>query len=151
MAVVFKKKESSTPLMLESPAEELSSPKEAETTTTTEEELTPRQLEALEAVGLAPKKVGVTIIKKPTKPLLAEEFPMGALVRVTNDLWNWMPHYRVGDIGKIIKTWSLVPEAKGDIKLKLYEVEMTPARDKTRPTALIKHWELERYNPPTAA
>jgi hypothetical protein len=91
--------------------------------------------EALEAVGLA---------SPPKAPSVVTEFPLGSRVRVTNDLFPWIKHYKPGDTGivtRIIRA-SLHPPAKSP-KDDLYDIELDLIRVPGQRLALIQFWELE--------
>lgn len=115
--------------------------KQVEVTPAPQEEISQRQLDALEAVGLAPEKKtgfkGITIKKKVTS------FDKGARVQIVNDKFPWMEAYKHGDMGVIQRHWA-APESPHTKRPRddIYEVLLDKARVPKKPVVLVALWEL---------
>lgn len=94
--------------------------------------MTPRQLQALEDVGLAPPRPSITIKKK-------AHISQGTRVKVVNPLFFWADHYKVGDTGVVVKDWG----TKGEERQRLLEVKLDVVRHPDKPVVAIALWELE--------
>lgn len=125
MAVVIKKKEVQ-PVAKEAPQAELSQ----------------REQDALEAVGLAPEKKESSITIK-VRNKKAHVFSEGDRVVITNDLYTWIEHWKVGDTGTVRKYHPAVPEANGDRRYACVIVVLDKPRKADRQEAYFHAWELE--------
>lgn len=122
MAIVFKKKAPDTGI----------------TASEENQELTKRQLDALEAVGLSPQ--GKVTIKKKLGGL-----HMGDKVVFTNPLFPWIATHKVGDTGVVMKSW--MPPASSYARIPkdtLYEIQLDNPRMEVKPTVLACLWELDK-------
>jgi len=113
------------------------------------EEMTQRQKDALDAVGLGeadptppisqPKKLG----KK-----AAQYLHDGTPVRITNDLFSWLKQYQTGDTGVIVKSWPPTGGALTDEdpeRYRLYEMKMDTPR--IQDIVRVRCWEIEEIKP----
>lgn len=134
MAIVLKKKPAPAPVQ---PTAPLTLPPVA---------LSPREEEALEAVGLAPAKPknGLVIKKKPK----VGRFIEGQRLKITNEFYPWIKHWQPGDTGTVIRYNGPVQEAKGDLRYGLVILKLDTVRDKDRPTAYFHAWELAPLEEP---
>lgn len=144
MAIIFKKKP--TPVQPIAPTTEVLA-KETE-------EMSERQLNALAAVGLAPEpKKSITInkpeVKKSTAPVSNYKglLAAGTKVKICFSLFDWVETYKVGDTGVILRDWATVmpPGASQQEKedYHLYEIQLDNPRIPSKPTVLVRSWELE--------
>lgn len=116
------------------------------------EELSERQKNALDAVGLAPKepvphvpyheqydkKNGLLSDRKLSPPSVGDK------IKIVNNLFPWMEHYQTGDTGKVLRMWTApdTPHTKRP-RDDIYEVQLDTIRQKGKGVALFACWELE--------
>lgn len=121
-----------------------------------EDELTQRQKDALEAVGLAPaKKVTPKPQPKvfhPVEPKVPVSsykgiFRPGTKVKISYSIFDWVEIYQVGDTGVVLRDWpTVMPEAiplSEKERYHLYEIQLDTPRKAGKEKVLVRSWELE--------
>lgn len=102
-----------------------------------EDDLTPRQQEALDLVGLSPAPK-LTIKKK------LNYFPANTKVVVTNKHFFWIQTYKPGDTGVVLKHFHAVnTPLSNSPRDDLYLVRMDSPRIEGKEELLFSRWELE--------
>jgi hypothetical protein len=117
--------------------------KEVQPVAKAQEALSQREQDALEAVGLAPEKPTESSLTVKVRDRKAHVFSEGDRVRITNDLYTWVEHWKLGDTGVVRKYHPAVPEANGDRRYACVIVVLDKPRKADRPEAYFHAWELE--------
>ncbi len=102
-----------------------------------EDELSQRQIDALEAVGLAPAPK--VVIKKKLTGIAS-----GGRVRITNTMFFWIKSYKPGDVGAVRRQWP-APDTPFSSRPRddIYEIELDEPRVEGQSHVLFGLWELE--------
>lgn len=121
-----------------------------------EDELTQRQKDALEAVGLAPAKKETTKpqpkVFHPVEPKVPVSsykgiFRPGTKVKISYSIFDWVEIYQVGDTGVVLRDWpTVMPEAiplSEKERYHLYEIQLDTPRKAGKEKVLVRSWELE--------
>lgn len=105
-----------------------------------EPELTPEDHAAMVAAGLIPE------VKATTKGIVikrANQFNVDDRVRVTNDKFYWVKHYKAGDTGTIVKLST--PQTKmnpTDTPVTIFHVLLDAPRVPGQEVVLLSGWEM---------